>query len=160
MKNNNIKYKRKILFLIMIMFFGSINVSEAATFNTGVYPGESFIDPTVSIDVTNFSIGSESYIAPFTSFSGDYASIGSYSDIQDGVSNSGSIKIDDDAVVAHGAVLSGDVEVGSKAFIGFNSIIKDAKIEDGAYIGIGSTVTGINYTGREISASGFCHRQP
>lgn len=138
-----LKYNN-VLFIILILFFGSINVSEAAVFNTGVYPGESFIDPTVSIDVTNFSIGSESYIAPFTTFSGDYVSIGSYSDIQDGVSNSGRIKIDDDAVVAHGAQLSGDVEIGSKAFIGFNSIIKDSKIADGAYIGIGSTVIGID----------------
>ena len=105
MKYNNIKYKLVMLFMIIVLFFGSINFSEAATFNTGMYPGDSFIDPTVSIDVTNFSIGSESYIAPFTSFSGDYVSIGSYSDIQDGVSNSGSIKIDDDAVVAHGGPL-------------------------------------------------------
>ena len=151
MKYNNIIYKLTMRLMIIIFFFGSINFSEASTFNTGMYPGNSFIDPTVTIDAVNFSIGSESYIAPFTSFSGDYVSIGSYSDIQDGVSNSGSIKIDDDAVVAHGAALLGDIEIGSKAFIGFNSIIKDSKINDGAYIGIGSKVIGIDIpAGRSV----------
>jgi len=143
MTGNIVKYKN-VLCIIMILFFSSISVSEAEAFNTGVYPGESFIDPTSSIDVTNFSIGSESYIAPFTSFSGDYVHIGSYSDVQDGARNSGRITIDDDAVVAHGVELSGDVEIGSKAFIGFNSIVKNSKIGNGAYIGIASTVIGIN----------------
>jgi len=43
MTDNIIKYNN-IIFIIIILFFGSINVSEASTFNTGVYPGESFID--------------------------------------------------------------------------------------------------------------------
>jgi len=47
-------------------------------------------------------------------------------------------------VVAHGAHLEGEVEIGSLAFIGFNSIIKDARIGDKAYIGIGSRITGVD----------------
>ena len=135
-----IKISSVIFFIITLFSFAS----EAAIFNTGVYPGKSFIDPAAMINVESFSIGSESYIAPFTSFSGEYAFIGSYSDIQDSGSNSGRIKIDDNAVVAHGAELSGTVEVGSRAFIGFNSIIKDSKIGEGAYIGVASKVIGVD----------------
>lgn len=134
----------RIWLVIMISFFLSINISQATAFNTGIYPGESFIDPTASINVANFSIGNESYIAPFTSFSGDYTYIGSYSNVQDSGSNSGRIKIDDNAVVAHGAELSGNIEIGSKAFIGFNSVIKDSKIGDGAYIGVACEIIGID----------------
>ena len=140
-RDNNLNIY-KVWFVILLTFC-SISISEAA-FNTGVYPGESFIDPTASINVTDFSIGSESYIAPFTSFSGNYTYIGSYSNVQDSGSNEGRITIDDDAVVAHGAELSGDIEIGSRAFVGFNSIIKDSKIGDGAYIGIASKVIGID----------------
>lgn len=143
MEQNNALHVYKIWFVILLIFYSSTTVSEAV-FNTGVYPGESFIDPAASINVTDFSIGNESYVAPFTSFSGDYAYIGSYSNVQDSGSNSGRIKIDDDAVVAHGVELSGNVEIGSKAFIGFNSIIKDSRIGEGAYIGISSKVTGVD----------------
>jgi len=143
MTQNNTLHVYKIWFVILVIFYGSTAVS-ATVFNTGAYPGESFVDPTASINVTNFSIGNESYIAPFASFSGDYAYIGSYSNIQDSGSNTGRIKIDDNAVVAHGAELSGDVEIGSKAFIGFNSIIKNSKIGEEAYIGISSKVIGID----------------
>ncbi len=131
---------------VMIVLIGSV---AEASISTGPYPGNSFIDPTVLIDVGNFSIGKESYIAPFTSFTGEYAYIGSYSNVQDSGSNSGKIRIKDDAVVAHGADLRGEVEVGSKSFIGFNSLIKDAKIGDGAYIGIGSKVVGVDIPSRK-----------
>lgn len=143
-KGTGVKYLKVLEVLIILAFIGLVSTAEASVFKTGAYPGNSFVDPAASIDVERFSIGSESYIAPFTSFTGEYAIIGSYSDVQDSGTNSGRIKIADDAVIAHGADLSGDVEVGSKAFIGFNSVIKDSKIGDGAYIGIGSKVIGID----------------
>ncbi|HEY9206513.1 MAG TPA: DapH/DapD/GlmU-related protein, partial [Candidatus Methanoperedens sp.] len=130
--------------VLTIAIFASVSIADASVYNTGVYPGNSFIDPAAHIDVDTFSIGSESYIAPFTSFTGEYADIGSYSDVQDGSTSSGRIKIASDAIIAHGADLIGDVEIGSKAFIGFNSIITDSKIGDGAYIGVSSTVTGVD----------------
>ncbi len=136
-------------FRLSFIYLLIVSVAEASIFTTGPYPGDSFIDPTVHIDVGNFSIGTESYIAPFTSFRGEYAYIGSYSNVQDSGSNSGKIRIKDDAVVAHGADLTGEVEIGSKAFIGFNSLIKDAKIGDEAYIGIGSRVVGVDIPGRK-----------
>ena len=136
-------------FRLSVILLLVVSVAEASISTTGPYPGNSFIDPTVHIDVGNFSIGTESYIAPFTSFMGEYAYIGSYSNVQDSGSNSGKIRIKDDAVVAHGADLTGEVEIGSKAFIGFNSLIKDAKIGDEAYIGIGSRVVGVDIPGRK-----------
>ena len=139
-------FKNKLSIELLITFVIIVNISTvgASNYNTGPYPGNSFVDPSVQINVSVFSIGSESYVGPFTSFTGEYARIGSYSDFQDGVSNSGKINIKDDAVIAHGAHLEGDIEVGSHAFIGFNSYIKDAKIGDDAYIGIGSTIIGID----------------
>lgn len=143
MKNGGIK--NKLMTGSMITFVLIINILiVGASNNTISYQGNSFVDPSVSIDVNDFSIGSESYVGPFTSFTGEYTSIGSNSDLQDGVSNSGNITIKDNAVVAHGAHLEGEVEVGSFAFIGFNSIIKDARIGDDAYIGIGSKITGVD----------------
>ncbi len=135
--------KNKILIGLLITFV-IVNISTAGAYNTGPYPGNSFVDPSVQINVSDFSIGSETYVGPFTSFTGEYTHIGSYSDLQDGVSNSGKIIVKDDAVIAHGADLVGEVEIGSKAFIGFNSLIKDSKIGDNAYIGIGSKITGID----------------
>lgn len=137
----------KNIFMIgsKIMFLLLINILIVGASNNAVlYPGNSFVDPSVNINVNDFSIGSESYVGPYTSFTGEYAHIGSYSDLQDGVSNSGKINIKDDAVIAHGAHLEGEVEVGSLAFIGFNSIIKDSRIGDGAYIGIGSKINGVD----------------
>ena len=142
-KGIQIKYMR-ILLVFNLVIFASVSIADASVYNTGVYPGNSFIDPAAHINVDTFSIGSESYIAPFTSFTGEYADIGSHSDVQDGSTNSGRIKIADNAIIAHGADLIGDVEIGSKAFIGFNSIITDSKIGDGAYIGVSSTVTGVD----------------
>lgn len=134
----------KLLFAVCT--FGILLASPVmgAIQKTGIYPGDSFIDPTVFIDVTKFSIGNESYIAPFTEFTGEYLYIGNYSDVQDSGQDRGNITISDDAVIAHGAELIGEVEIGEKAFIGFNSVIKDSKIGDGAYIGVGSTVTGVD----------------
>jgi carbonic anhydrase/acetyltransferase-like protein (isoleucine patch superfamily) len=144
MKKGGFKNRLSIELLITFVIIVNISTVGASNYNTGSYPGNSFIDPSVQINVSDFSIGSESYIGPFTSFTGEYAHIGSYSDFQDGVSNSGTINIKDDAVVAHGAHLEGDIEIGSHAFIGFNSYIKDAKIGDDAYIGIGSKIIGID----------------
>ncbi len=143
-KSIQIKYRRIFGLILTLVLFASVSIAEASVYNTGVYPGNSFIDPAAHIDVDAFSIGSESYIAPFTSFTGEYANIGSYGDVQDGVTNSGKIKIADNAVIAHGADLIGDVEIGSKAFIGFNSIITDSKIGNGAYIGVMSRITGVD----------------
>jgi carbonic anhydrase/acetyltransferase-like protein (isoleucine patch superfamily) len=143
MKKGGIKNKLMIGSMITFILFINILIVGASN-NTISYQGNSFVDPSVNINVNDFSIGSESYVGPFTSLTGEYVHIGSYSDFQDGVSTSGKITIKDDAVVAHGAHLEGEVEIGSFAFIGFNSIIKDATIGDGAYIGIGSKITGVN----------------
>jgi carbonic anhydrase/acetyltransferase-like protein (isoleucine patch superfamily) len=143
MKKGGIKNKLKIGSMMMFLLIINILIVGASN-NTVLYQGNSFVDPSANIDVNDFSIGSESYVGPFTSFTGEYTHIGSNSDFQDGVSNSGKITIKDDAVIAHGAHLEGDVEIGSFAFIGFNSIIKDSRIGDGAYIGIGSKITGVD----------------
>lgn len=141
-RNNLINYGKFCVLLLIFVFLISIN-AKASIKNTGVYPDNSFIDPSAKIDVDAFSIGSESYIAPFSEFTGK-TSIGSHSNIQDSVTGSGDIKIADNAVIAHGADLIGNVEIGSDAFVGFNSKITDSKIGDGAYINIGSNITGVD----------------
>ncbi len=143
MKKGGSKNKLMIVSMITLVLVANI-LSAGASNNTVLYQGNSFVDPSVDMNVNDFSIGSESYVGTFTSFTGEYTHIGNNSDLQDGVSNSGKINIRDDAVVAHGAHLEGEVDIGSFAFIGFNSIIKDARIGDGAYIGIGSKITGVD----------------
>lgn len=155
-----IKNRRGSILVLIIVLFLSISIADASVYNTGVYPGGSFIDPAAHIDVDSFSIGSESYIAPFTSFTGGYANIGSHSNVQDSGTNSGKIKIADNAVIAHGADLIGNVEIGSMAFIGFNSIINDSKIGDGAYIGVRSKITGIDIpAGKSVPAGSVIDSQ-
>lgn len=146
--------------VLLLALFLSISIAEASVYNTGIYPGNSFIDPAAHIDVGSFSIGSESYIAPFTSVTGEYANIGSHSNVQDGGTISGNIKIADDAVIAHGADLIGNVEIGSMAFVGFNSIINDSKIGDGAYIGVMCKITGIDIpAGKSVPAGSIIDSQ-
>ncbi|MDD5616062.1 MAG: DapH/DapD/GlmU-related protein [Candidatus Methanoperedens sp.] len=146
--------------LVLLAIFLSVSIAEASVYNTGTYPEGSFIDPAAHIDVDSFSIGSESYIAPFTSFTGEYAKIGSHSNVQDSGTNSGKIKIADNAVIAHGADLIGNVEIGNMAFVGFNSIINNSKIGDGAYIGVRSKITGIDIpAGKSVPAGSVIDSQ-
>ncbi len=138
------RHKEVTLIIVLLLSITMMGTTYAETFKTGIYPGNSFIEPTALINVGNFAIGSESYVAPFASFTGDYVYIGDHSDVQDSVTGSGKIKIENNAVVAHGSHLTGNVTIGIHAFAGFNSLIKDSKIGDGAYIGIGSKVIGVD----------------
>jgi len=71
MKNGGIK--NKLMIGSMITFALIINIFIVGAYNnTVLYQGNSFIDPSVNINVTDFSIGSESYVGPFTSFTGEY----------------------------------------------------------------------------------------
>lgn len=162
MSDQGIQIRNRIVsgLVLILALFLSISIAQASVYNTGIYPGGSFIDPAAHIDVGSFSIGSEVFIAPFTSFTGEYASIGDYSDVQDSGTNSGNIKIADNAVIAHGADLIGNVEIGSMAFVGFNSIINDSKIGDGAYIGVRSKITGIDIpAGKSVPAGAVIDSQ-
>lgn len=150
---------KKILYAILIGIF-LISPTLATIQKTGSYPEDSFVDPSVIIDVKDFSIGEESYIAPFTRFVGEYVVIGNYSNIQDGGDNRGNITIANDAVVAHGADLVGKVEIENRAFIGFNSIIQDSKIGEGAYIGIRSKIIGVEIpAGKTVPPGTIIDRQ-
>lgn len=151
--SGDIKINQWVIFLIIVIA-GSVSIADAEIFKTGPYPGNSFVDPAAVIDAGSFSIGSESYIAPFTSLTGESIEIGSYCDFQDSSSTSGKIIIKDYAVIAHGADLVGNVEIGSRAFIGFNDLIQDAKIGDGAYIGIGSKVIGVDIPANKAVPNG------
>lgn len=113
---------------------------------TGIYPGDSFIDPSAVIEVlnlSNFSIGKESYIAPFAYIAGRDIKIGNYTSIQDDVEIRGLPKISDNVTIAHGSGLSGKVEIGEKTFIGFNTFIQSSKIGKGVYIGHSSVVSNV-----------------
>jgi carbonic anhydrase len=81
--------------------------------------------------------------------------IGSDSNIQDGVifhglkdakyfvNNRGySIYVGDKVSIAHGALIHGPAIVGDNTFVGFNSIVFNAIVEDNCYIDTGAIVTG------------------
>lgn len=119
---------------------------EIIDVQTGIYPGNSFIDPSAAIEVlhlSNFSIGKESYIGPFSRISGRHIAIGNYSNIQDDVEIKGVLNISDHVIVAHGAGLSGKVEIGEKSFIGFNTYVQGSNIGKGVYIDHGSMISGV-----------------
>ncbi|MVX65312.1 carbonate dehydratase [Clostridium chromiireducens] len=81
--------------------------------------------------------------------------IGNDSNIQDGVIFHGlrdakyfvngigySIYIGDKVSIAHGALIHGPAIVGKNTFVGFNSIVFNAIVEDNCYIDTGAIVTG------------------
>lgn len=130
---------------------------------TGLYLGNSFIDPSAVIEViniSNFSIGKESYIAPFAYIAGRQIVIGNYANIQDDVEIKGLPNISDQVIIAHGAGLSGEVEIGEKSFIGFNTYIQSSKIGKGVYIDHSSTITGVTIPdGKYVSTGSVINKQ-
>jgi carbonic anhydrase/acetyltransferase-like protein (isoleucine patch superfamily) len=81
--------------------------------------------------------------------------IGCNSNIQDGVIFHGlkneqytvngkkySIYIAKDVTLAHGSLIHGPCVIGNKVFVGFNSIVFNAIVEDMCYIDVSATVTG------------------
>lgn len=147
---------KKINKILIIICIGMILSSSAlaATQKVGTYPGDSFIDPSATIDVKSLSIGKESYVAPFTIFRGDSLYIGNYSNVQDSGYNRGNITISDYVVIAHGVDLSDNVKVEDGVFIGFNSIVQGAIIGKGAYINIGSKIIGVEIPAGKATVPG------
>lgn len=168
----NIKMLVSILLIISVIETGSAGAKtvmdagkefEIIDVPTGPYPGNSFIDPSALIEVlniSNFSIGKESYIAPFAYIAGRHIAIGNYANIQDDVEIKGLLNISDHVIVAHGAGLSGKVEIGEKSFIGFNTYVQSSKIGKGVYIDHGSTIAGVNISdGKYIPIGSVINRQ-
>lgn len=163
------------ILLIGIIGIGIINgdartvIDAGRTFEivevpTGPYPGNSFIDPSAVIevlDLSNFSIGKESYIAPFVYMAGRQINVGNYTNIQDDVEIKGLLNLSDHVIIAHGAGLTGKVDIDEESFVGFNTYIQSSKIGKNVYIDHGSVIAGVNISdGKYVPAGSTINRQP
>ena len=127
---------------------------------TSVYPtihNSSFIGPFSCI-IGNVTIEENVFIASNVSIRADEGTpfyIGSGTNIQDGTifhglanstinyeNNNYSIYLSDNVTCAHKCVIHGPCFIGSKVFIGFNSTVFNAIIEENTYISSGAIVTG------------------
>jgi len=115
-----------------------------------------FISPFSSV-IGDVFISDHVYIAPNVSVRADEGTpfyIGSNVNLQDGVILHGlldkrflvgdfaySIFIGDEVTIAHGALVHGPSYIGNDVFVGFNSIVYNAIVEEGVFISYNAVVT-------------------
>ncbi|MFZ5651882.1 MAG: transferase [Bacillota bacterium] len=96
-------------------------------------------------------IGSNVMICPGVIIRADEGSpiiIGDSTNIQDGVImhclKGSSIQIGEQCSVAHGAVIHGPCVMGRESFVGFNSVVHDARIGDNCFVSHCALVTNVS----------------
>jgi carbonic anhydrase len=125
-----------------------------------------FLSPFTFI-VGNVSIHRQTFIGPFVSIRADEGTpfyIGNESNLQDGVIIHGlkekhykvkgknySVYIGDKVTCAHGSLIHGPAVIEDHVFVGFNTIVFNAWVEEGGYLSTGATVT----NGVKIRANTF-----
>ncbi|KAF7600744.1 MAG: carbonate dehydratase [Candidatus Dactylopiibacterium carminicum] len=115
-----------------------------------------FVDPTAII-CGKVIIHENVFIGPYAVIRADELNatgdmdpivIGAHSNIQDGVvihSKSGAaVLIGEHTSIAHRSIVHGPCEVGSRAFIGFNSVLFNCKIGEGCVVRHNSVVDGLD----------------
>jgi carbonic anhydrase/acetyltransferase-like protein (isoleucine patch superfamily) len=115
---------------------------------------DAFIDPT-AIVCGKVVVEADVYIGPYTVIRADEVGpdgdmepivIGAGSNLQDGVvihSKAGAaVTIGKDTSIAHRAILHGPCEIGNGVFIGFNSVVFNARIGDGCVVRHNAVVDG------------------
>jgi len=122
-----------------------------------------FVGPFAAV-IGDVRIGANVFIAPSVTLRADEGtpfSIGANTNLQDGVILHGlkaetvrvngepfSIFIGEGVTCAHGALVHGPCFVGNGGFIGFKSIVFNAVLEEGVYVGNGAVVTNGARVGR------------
>ncbi|TSI05087.1 carbonate dehydratase [Lysinibacillus sp. BW-2-10] len=125
-----------------------------------------FLSP-FSFIVGDVTIGNQTFIGPFVSVRADEGTpfyIGNESNLQDGVILHGlrdrhfevggkkySVYIGDKVSCAHGSLIHGPAVLEDNTFVGFNAIVYNAWVGEGAFISTGATVT----NGVKIKANSF-----
>ena len=135
-----------------VLSFNAFNdLFRGGVFSSGTVrsPGSlngSFMDPTAEfLGAANTELGHDVYIAPFTLIDASKANIliGNESNVQDNVvlitTTEGDIEIGDEVILAHGSSVYGPATIGKvgglPSFVGFNSVIDGAIIEEDAFVG-------------------------
>lgn len=117
-----------------------------------VVPQSAFVDPTAII-CGKVIIGENVFIGPYVVIRADEVddngqlepiTIGSNSNIQDGVvihsKAGGRVDIGEYTSIAHRSIVHGPCKVGSRVFLGFNSVVFNAEIGDGSVVRHNSVV--------------------
>ncbi len=130
-----------------------------------------FIDPTVQfIHPSNVEIGGAVLIAPFVFLDATNGpiTIGEDSDLQDNVrivSSGDGVRIGDRVIIAHGASVLGSAQIGKAgglpAFVGFNSIVDGAVLEeDSMVLHLAKVAPGITiHSGTAVKSGKFIQTQ-
>lgn len=117
-----------------------------------VVPESSFVDPTAII-CGKVIIGENVFIGPYAVIRADEVDarggmepivIGDWSNIQDGVvihsKAGGKVVVGEYSSIAHRSIIHGPCEIGSRVFVGFNSVVFNAKVGDNSVIRHNSVV--------------------
>ena len=125
-------------------FVGGVSIS--GTTRSPSFGNSTFVDPTATfVNANNIELqGSRIYIAPFVTLdaTGGSIVIGNSTDLQDNVTlipgNGGKMIIGDNVIFAHGANAFGSAQIGktggAPVFIGFNTIIDGAILEEDTFV--------------------------
>ncbi|MGJ7922368.1 carbonate dehydratase [Neobacillus sp. LXY-4] len=147
-----------------------ISANPITSFNKNqIYPNidkTAYLSPFTSV-IGDVTVSSNVFIAPNVSIRADEGTpfvIGSNTNIQDHVVFHGllnklisyagkkySIFVGNEVTIAHGALIHGPCFIGDRVFVGFNSIVYNALVGEGAFISINSVVT----NGVRIAANRF-----
>ncbi|MFC7370352.1 carbonate dehydratase [Fictibacillus iocasae] len=137
-----------------------ISPNPITTFNpVAIYPSidkTAFISP-LSCVIGDVIIRKNVFVSPLVSIRADEGTpfhIGPNTNIQDGAILHGltnrfitvegrnySIFVSSEASITHGALIHGPCFIGKKVFVGFNSIVYDAIVENGVFIAYNAVVT-------------------
>lgn len=127
----------KKLLTVMAAFMavgcGTDSSTEVGSANFTATPlNVTYVDQTASLrgDIT---LGRDVYVAPFARLDGAVG-VGDRSDVQDNCSVEGAVSIGPDSAVAHGARVVGPARLVGKNFVGFNSLVEGATMEEGAFV--------------------------
>lgn len=132
----------------------AMNIAQVGSFHRTAY-----IHPNATV-IGRVILGPHVHIAAGASVRADEGTpffIGANSNIQDGAvlhalkdryvtvhSERWAVHIGERVSVAHQALIHGPCAIGEDCFIGFKSVVHDAVLGPGCYLGIGSTVVGVN----------------
>ncbi len=146
-------------------------VLPAGSVRIPVQLNNTYIDPTVQfIHPSNVEIGGAVLIAPFVFLDATNGpiTIGEDSDLQDNVrivSSGDGVRIGDRVIIAHGASVLGSAQIGKAgglpAFVGFNSIVDGAVLEeDSMVLHLAKVAPGITiHSGTAVKSGKFIQTQ-
>jgi carbonic anhydrase/acetyltransferase-like protein (isoleucine patch superfamily) len=120
-----------------------------------------YIDPSAVI-IGKVKIGKNVFVAPGAVIRADEpgssVSIGENCNVQDRVIihalGNSSVIIGKNTSLSHGCIVHGPCKIGKECFVGFGSVIFNAKLQDEVFVKFLATVLGVNIPSRRIIPDG------